>query len=261
MYDLPELQAANDALWAAIATRLASEGVSDAPERLTRGGALETLWSHPDLLLSQTCGYPFATTLRNRVQLVATPRYGAPGCSGPFYRSAIVVRADAPAGSLSDLRGARCAVNDLFSNSGMNLLRVEIAPLAHGQPFFGAVAISGSHEASAVAVADREADVAALDCVTWAHLQRFRPAMTGHLRVLTWTARSPGLPLITGLRTDALTRAALVRALEGVANDPDLSDLRAELLLEGFDSLPAQRYHAILHLERMATARGYAQLA
>jgi ABC-type phosphate/phosphonate transport system substrate-binding protein len=261
MYDPPELHAANDGLWTAIATRLAAEGVKDAPERLTRGGAPEAAWTHPDLLLAQTCGYPFATSLQNRVALIATPRYGALGCDGPFYRSAVVVRADAPATSLADLRGARCAVNDLASNSGMNLLRVEIAPLAQEGPFFGAVAISGSHEASAAAVADAEADVAAIDCVTWALLQRFRPKMTRRLRVLTWTVRSPGLPFITSARTDTVTRAALLRALEGVARDPSLSDVRAELMLEGFESLPAQQYRAILHLERIAAAQGYPQLA
>ncbi len=38
MYDLPELEAANDALWAAIAERLVAQGLEDTPDRLTRGG-------------------------------------------------------------------------------------------------------------------------------------------------------------------------------------------------------------------------------
>jgi hypothetical protein len=47
--------------------------------------------------------------------------------------------------SLDDLRGGRCAVNDLGSNSGMNLLRAEIAPLANGKAFFKSVLVTGSH--------------------------------------------------------------------------------------------------------------------
>jgi len=261
MYDLPELRAANDALWSAIAARLKADGVRRVPSELTRGLPLEEAWTNPALLLAQTCGYPLATSLHDRVQLVATPRYRVPGCEGAFHRSAVVVRDDATATCLADLRGGRCAINDRASNSGMNLLRVEIAPLARKQSFFGAVTVTGSHEASATAVADGDADVAAIDCVTWAHLQRFRPATTKRLRVLMWTVRSPGLPFITSARTDAATRAALGLALDAAARDPALSDVRGELMLEGFNALPASQYHAVLYLEQIATAQGYPRLA
>jgi ABC-type phosphate/phosphonate transport system substrate-binding protein len=197
------------------------------------------------------------TTLKGRAHLVATPRHGAPGCDGPLHRSAVVVRRDDPATVLADLRGRRCAVNDLASNTGMNLLRALIAPLSDGEAFFGAVIVTGAHAASATAVATGEADLAAIDCVTLALLQRLRPAMTRPLRVLAWTAASPGLPLITAVATDTLTRAALGRALADTARDPSLRETRAELLLEGFDVIPAARYEAILDLERGAVAHGY----
>jgi ABC-type phosphate/phosphonate transport system substrate-binding protein len=260
MYDLPELAAANDALWAAIRNRLEAEGVTDVPGQLTRGAPLDEVWSDPGLLLSQTCGYPLMTSLRGRVALVATPHYRAPGCEGPLYRSAVVVRADHPARDLADLRGARCAVNGLHSNSGMNLPRAEFAPLAGGAAFFGAVTITGGHAASVQAVAGAEADVAAIDCVTWAHFQRLRPAMVGSLRVLAWTGASPGLPLITAAATDLETRAALARALAEVARDPALEEIRAELLLDGFSRLETADYQSILDLERTAIELGYPTL-
>jgi ABC-type phosphate/phosphonate transport system substrate-binding protein len=256
MYDPPELQAANDVLWAAIGARLEAEGV-DAPQRLTRALPLDAIWSDPGLLLAQTCGYPLMTTLRDRVAVVATPRYGAPGCEGPLHRSAVVVRRNDPATTLADLRGRRYALNDPASNTGMNLIRSVIAPLTHGEAFFGAVIVSGAHAASAEAVAAGEADVAGIDCVTFALLQRLRPATTRPLRVLAWTAPSPGLPLITAVTTSAGTRAALSRALADVVRDPSLRETRAELLLEGFEFLPPSRYEAVLDLERSAVAQGY----
>jgi ABC-type phosphate/phosphonate transport system substrate-binding protein len=256
MYDPPELQAANDALWAAIAARLESDGL-DTPQRLTRGLPLEGVWSDPGLLLAQTCGYPLMTTLRDRVCVVATPRYGAPGCDGPFHRSAVVVRQNDLAASLADLRGRRYALNDLASNTGMNLMRSLIAPLAGGEAFFGAVTVTGAHAASAEAVAVGEADVAAIDCVTFALLQRLRPAVTRPLRVLAWTASSPGLPLITAVATSAGARAAVSRALADTVRDPSLRETREELLLEGFEFLAASCYDAVLDLERSAVAHGY----
>jgi ABC-type phosphate/phosphonate transport system substrate-binding protein len=256
MYDPPELQAANDALWSAIGARLGCEGV-EAPERLTRGVPLGAIWSDPALLLAQTCGYPLMTALKGRVQVVATPRYGAPGCEGSHHRSAVVVRQNDPAAVLADLRGRRFALNDPASNTGMNLIRALIAPLVHGEAFFSVVTVTGGHAASAEAVANGEADVAAIDGVTFALLQRLHPGVTRRLRVLAWTETSPGLPLITGIATTAATRAALSRALADTARDPSLRETRAELLLEGFDVLPASRYEAVLELERIAIAQGY----
>jgi ABC-type phosphate/phosphonate transport system substrate-binding protein len=255
------LEAAHDALWAAIAERLAADGVDGVPERLTRGAPLEAIWTDPGLLLAQTCGYPLVTSLKRRVEVVATPRYSARGCDGAAYRSAVVVREGDPAQCLADLCGRRAAVNDLASNSGMNLLRAEIAPLAQGAPFFAAVTITGAHALSLEAVAGGEADVAAIDCVSLAHLQRLRPRATQGLRVLAWTMAAPGLPLIAAAATDAAPLAALRRALAEAARDPALAAARAQLLLDGFEILPEGAYDAIVSLERGAVERGYPILA
>ncbi len=261
MYDLPELQAANDALWAAIAERLVAQGVEGVPDRLTRDIPLEAVWTDPGLLLGQTCGYPLVASLGQRVRVVATPRYTAPGCDGALYRSALIVRASDPAIGLADLRGRAAAVNDPASNSGMNLLRVEIAPLAHGASFFAAVTITGGHVASVAAVAEGRADLAAIDCITWAHLQRLRPDTTKALRVIAWTKATPGLPLIAAVTIDATLLAALRQALAEVAHDPALAALRDALLLDGFETLPNTAYDAILALERDAIAQGYPTVA
>lgn len=257
MYDLPELQAANDALWRAIAARLAAIGVDDVPKRLTRAPDLEAVWTSPALLLAQTCGYPLIKMLGRRVQLVATPRYRAPGCEGPFRRSAVVVRAHEAASRLADLRGARVAVNDMMSDSGMNLLRAAIAPLAGGEGFFSETVVTGAHLASAEAVAFGKADVAAMDAVTWAHLGRWRPELAFRLRVLAWTERTPGLPLITAATTDAATLQALRHALAEVAGDPQLAEVRETLRLDGFSLLPRHHYQLTAHLEERAEALGY----
>jgi len=260
MYDLPELREANDALWAALSRTLMDQGVQ-APARLDRDTPLETLWRDPRLLIAQTCGYPLAKSLQGQVRLLATPRYRARGCDGPFYRSAVIVRRGDPAGNLADLRGQRCAINDPTSNSGMNLLRAEIAPLADNGRFFGAVVFTGAHLASAEAVAGGAADTAAIDCVTWAHLQRHRPALTDQLDVLAWTASSPGLPLIAARGLPAATYDALDQALREISIDPALRPAREMLLLDGFNTLPLTHYRAALHLEDIAVAQGYPTVA
>ncbi|KGM31765.1 hypothetical protein P409_25335, partial [Inquilinus limosus MP06] len=101
MYDLPEVRWATDALWAAVAARLSAAGIAAAPA-LDRESSLPDLWTDPALLLSQTCGNPYVRRHRDRLRLVATPRYAAAGCDGPRYSSQLVVRDDAPGEGLAD---------------------------------------------------------------------------------------------------------------------------------------------------------------
>ena len=82
MYDRAETHAANDRLWAGICDRLRGAGVA-APQSLTRGeGAYWPAWQSPELIFSQTCGFPFRARLQGRVQLVGTPDFGVEGCRG-----------------------------------------------------------------------------------------------------------------------------------------------------------------------------------
>lgn len=242
MYELPEVQWATDALWSGIASRLSTAGVAAAPA-LDRDLGLHDLWTDPALLLSQTCGNPYVRHYRDRLRLVATPCYAAPGCDGPFYRSLLVARADAPGEGLADFRGAVCAVNDWDSLSGW----VALAAALPEPPdrFFRAALVTGAHADSLAAVAAREADVAAVDCVTHALLQRHRPAALAGLRVIGRTAPAPGLPFVTRRDVGDATVDALRAALREALADPALEEVRAALLIEGIEVLDEAAYDAI----------------
>ncbi len=261
MYDLPEVTAATDALWAGMARALTREGLDGVPEALTRGVDLDQLWRSPELLFSQTCGYPLLHAYKDALRLVATPVYDAAGCQGPDYVSMIVVREDDPAGGLGDLRGRRAAINSVTSQSGYSALRATVADLAQEGRFFGKVVTSGSHGASLAMVAAGEADVCAADCVTHALLSRHRPEALAGLRVLARSPAAPGLPYVTraaaGDELVARLRAGLFAALK----DPDLATAREALLLAGAEVLPLSVYRPILEMEARAEALGYAEVA
>ncbi|NPD66231.1 PhnD/SsuA/transferrin family substrate-binding protein [Lichenicola cladoniae] len=257
MYDLPELRPHTQALWQAIAGVIGRAGIA-APAVLGQPDDLAAHWRDPAVLLSQTCGYPLLS-LPDHVRVVATPVYEAPGCEGPRYRSAIIVHRDAEAGSLSAMRGRVCAINSIDSNSGMNLLRVTVAPLAGKNAFFGDLIVTGSHAASIDAVGRGTADLAAIDCVTFALLRRYRPALVDRVRLLDWTVASPGLPLVTA--QGEATRLALRRALTEIATDPAHRETCRALLIEGFVELDRDAYDAVQRLEDDARNAGYPRLA
>ncbi len=261
MYDLPPLRAATDEFWSAIAERLRAAGIAEVPSALTRDMGHVDTWRDPRLLFGQACQYPLASAWHDSVRLLALPVYAVPGCEGSRYRSAIIVRANDLAQGLADLRGRRCAVNERDSNSGSNLLRAAIAPLADQGRFFASVALSGGHLASVRAVAQGSADVAAIDCVSYAHIRRFDPEITAGLRILDWTPSSPGLPYVTARVSDAATVSALRAALAAVQADPALAAVRDALKLSGIDFAVDEDYVEVRQLERGALERGYPELA
>ncbi len=259
MYDFPETAAANDAFWAAIASRLNARGV-EAPAELTRGADLAASWRDPGLLFGQTCGYPYMKGLREAVVLIATPEYAFPGCEGASHRSFIVCREGDLRRGLEAFRGGLAAVNSFDSDSGMNLFRAAIVPFARGAPFFGAVVATGSHEASLEAVAEGRADLAAIDCVTFGLMLRIRP---GHVRRVSIVAQSPpsaGRPFVASAGLPVATIAAVREALFATLADPALAGARATLGLKGARLATPADYERVLEIEREAERAGYPRL-
>src|SRR5665811_293725 len=100
--------------------------------------------------------------------------YGFEGCEGAKHCSFLIVRRGEAERGLAGFRGARAAINARDSNTGMNLFRAAIAPLAKGHPFFSDVVVTGAHALSFAAVAEGTADIAAIDCVSFGLLRRGR---------------------------------------------------------------------------------------
>jgi ABC-type phosphate/phosphonate transport system substrate-binding protein len=251
------LAEATSQLWQFLRDMLKAAGISDVPDALDHDIPYDAAWLDPQLLLSQTCGFPYVKRLRDRVRLVATPAYGFPGCEGATMCSFIVVRQDFPAETVVDLRGTRAAINSPDSNSGANLFRASVAPLAGSDRFFSDIVETGSHHGSLVAVATDRADVAAIDCITFENFRRFRPDVVEGIRVLSRTMSGPGLPLITrGDASDA--EIEIMRdALKASLTEPSLAATREVLGLVGFEYLTPEDYEPLLQAEQKARSLGF----
>lgn len=261
MYDLPALRPATDALWTAIARSLSAKDLPDVPAQLTRDLDPEVLWTAPDLLLAQACGLPFVTLLRDRVQHVATPTYDLPGCAGGDYCSWIIVREADGFGTMAELRDRRAAINAPHSQSGANALAWLTIPLAERRPFFARIIVTGAHLASIDAVRSGLADCAAIDCVTWALIERTAPARLQGLRIIAAGPAAPALPFITSRATDAATITLLRRALTAVIADGQNTAVCQALGLAGIAPCDAGVYQHITALHEQALQDGCANLA
>lgn len=216
---------------------------------------LKELWLSPQLLMTQTCGYPLMKILRGQVQVVGRPVYQLPHSSGGNHCSLIVARADDPRQRLEDFRGSHGLLNAQDSNSGMNLFRHTLAPLQRDGQFFAQVSLTGGHRNSLAAIKAGEGDLAAIDSVTFDYLARDHSEEVAGVKVIARTASGPCLPYITRIGGDAqATREAMNQALK------DLPEVAAVLAIT--EVLPASEadYQVLLQYERAAMHMGITQL-
>lgn len=241
MYDL--YRPDSEALIQAVQDLLAARGVAVTP--VWPQEDLLTHWQSDELLLSQACGYPLVTRL-TEVQTVGCFHYSAPGCEGIRYRSLLVVRQSDRDKTLADFRGSRAVCNAPDSQSGYNVFMQMVGPLAQSGNFFNDVIFSGSHRQSLVEIGEGRADIAAIDCVTFALLQRHAPQLISELAVIGASPAAPGLPLITARNTPPSRIALLRDALRQLVSDPTYRTLCAALFISGFSDVSRQDYAPIL---------------
>jgi hypothetical protein len=259
MYALPEMAAANAAVWAAVREKLTD--IEALPALLAPLPTALPEAIAPGTLFSQMCGYPLRRLYNGQYRLLGTPLYDLPGCGWfaegvPSHCSFIVVSGRARAETVAELRGSRFALNGFDSNSGMNLPRRLLAPLAGGRAFFSSVIVSGGHVRSMEMVAAGEADVASIDCVTYGFCALYRPELVARLRVVAETPASPAIPFITASATPSATAAALTSILVG-----DVGEALAGLRIAAVMPPRPEAYEAVMAYEAEAAALGFPVLA
>ncbi|WP_219266954.1 phosphate/phosphite/phosphonate ABC transporter substrate-binding protein [Pseudomonas sp. Xaverov 259] len=229
---------------------------------LTRRNAdhldLHGLWLAPELLVTQTCGYPLMTQLRGKVRVIGRPRYELAHSSNGEHCSLLLTRDDNPRTQLADFYNSRGVINGHDSNSGMNLLRERLAPLQHDGRFFANVGISGAHRESLRWLREGRADLAAIDSVTYDYLARFAAEEVSGLRIVTHSAPSPTLPYIGPLHLND-QQAAHIRDVMNQALQ-DLPHVVATLGIQAVLPASEDDYQVLLNYQQAAATAGYPHL-
>jgi len=245
MYDSFLTYESSNCLWEAI--RDGSER-RDLPETLDKFACCSTVWkSGPQLTLTQSCGYPLVREYFSHLKVVATPLYAAAGCSGTNYRSALIVRSSIGARTLGEYlscnTGLTIAVNSFGSFSGWLMLLSSLADSLKHTPStrerkIKRVVVTGSHIGSLKAVQDGTADIACIDCVSFALARNHCPLLTEGIRVIGWGLPAPALPYVTHSEASAEDVAALRKGLTFMmqSTKKDVMEARQHHLLAGVDT-------------------------
>ena len=194
MYNRPELAEAHSAYWNLIRQHLGNAGIA-SPAALSQDAEEFSVWNHPQLVLSQTCGMPYRLFLHGKVNLVGTPDFGLDGCPPGHYNSAVIVHKDDAGRALASFEHSVFAYNQNISQSGYAAIinHTNALGLSLKQPLQ-----THSHIESARAVAEKRAAIASIDAVTWRLVEKYEP-FANEIAVLEWTTPTPGLPYITSI--------------------------------------------------------------
>jgi ABC-type phosphate/phosphonate transport system substrate-binding protein len=223
-----------------------------ATQRLDAHGLdLKQLWLSPQLLVTQTCGYPLMTQLRGQVQVVGRPVFQLPHSADGNHCSLLVARADDPRQRLENFRGSHGLLNSQDSNSGMNLLRHALAPLQQDGRFFAQVSLTGGHRNSLAWIKAGKGDLAAIDSVTFDYLARDGSEEVAGVKVIGRTACGPCLPYITRVGADA---EGICEAMNQALRE--LPEMAQVLAIS--EVLPAREedYQVLLDYQRQAQEQG-----
>jgi phosphonate transport system substrate-binding protein len=164
-------------------------------------GAVDAAW---------LCGYPFLQHEENLALL------GVPIWRGePLYQSYLIVRADDPATSLSDLRGGTHAYSDPDSNSGWLVTVSDIVRMGQRpEAFFTRTLFSYGHRNVARSVAGGLTRSGSIDGYVWEALAQVEPELTALTKVIGRSEKLGFPPFVTrkdhvGSQLEGLLRKAL----------------------------------------------------
>jgi ABC-type phosphate/phosphonate transport system substrate-binding protein len=212
------------------------------------------------LVFGHTCGYPLMTRLQEHFAPFCVPVIDVPGTNGRCYSSRFIVARDSAIRSIEQSRGRVAAVNTPDSNSGMNVLRHAVANFDVDGRFFSRVLASGGHLYSLRAVAGGEADIAAIDCVSYQLIEDQWPELTRQVDTIGYSVETNGLPfVIANSKRGGMDTGAMIERLNQ-ALDSAPGTVRQRLHLREFASVELDDYRQILEIEDFAVRHGYPEL-
>ncbi len=218
----------------------------------------EKILSHPHLFIGQTCGYPYVYKWQPTHDVVCVAEFAVKGCHAGQYSSWIIAHADSAKSDLAEFTGSTAAINNINSNSGMNVFRYAVSKHANSPSFFKNVLVSGSHILSMNLVAAGKADIAAIDAATY-HFAIQQGVIDAHdLKIIGQTRYTTGLPFIVAKTLD-IDRRIIIDGLN--ASLDSISAANGALLnISGFRPVQAADYGCIRELALKARQNGYPQL-
>lgn len=183
--------------------------------------------------------------------VVAPQMYGK-----TLYYSYIIVSADSPIKSFSDLKGKKFAFTDPKSNTGKLVPTYILAKMGETpDSYFGKYIFSGSHDNSIEAVAKKIVDGAAVDHLIYEYIKDKNPAFVAGTKVLEKYGPYGMPPFVTRSDLDPQIKEQLKTILLGMDKDPKGKELINKIMIEKFVEVKDSLYDSVREMREWEEAQ------
>ena len=188
------------------------------------------------------CGITFATAPEGRYRYLATMVVDSPELPAGYYDSLLITTAKGGLSSPADFDPARhrAVINERGSFSG-SLTFAAYMQAAHGISL-GEVMRSGAHLKSIAMVASGEADLAAIDRISFSLARHASPQDVDGVSVIGRTASHPGIAFVADAGLPDPVVRKLRAAIMEFRDDPAWPELQAILGVADITVLDPQNY-------------------
>lgn len=167
------------------------------------------------------------------------------------YHSYIIVNRDNPMQSFDELKGRKFAFTDPRSNTGYlvptyMLARRNTTP----QAFFGETFFSHSHDNSIKAVAEGQADGAAVDSLIWEFMHSIDPGLTEKTKIVEKSPPYGIPPIVVHPALDTATKQQLQEVFFSLHQDPQAATVLKKLQIDRFDEANDAAYDTVRDMGR-----------
>lgn len=153
-----------------------------------------------EIQMGWICGLPYvwkADSGQPPVELLAAPVMAAPRYQNqPVYFSDVIVHADSPFTTFSDLCGTRWVYNEPHSHSGYNLVAYHLTTLGEDWTYFSEVSASGAHQISLQMIRNGRCEATAIDSTVLEIALAQDATLHSHIRIIKTLGPSPIPPWV-----------------------------------------------------------------
>jgi len=231
-----------------------ADGVGRRPVFLQRKtyGELNALVAREEVDLAFVCSGPYTKGHEEfGMELLAVPvSHGK-----KTYQSYIIVPRLSGVQAFDDLRRRRFAFTDPDSNTGCLVPTYMLARRGETPTgFFRDVYYTHSHDNSIRAVAEGQADGAAVDSLIWEFLNSVDPTLTSRTRVIARSEPYGIPPVVVHPRMDPRLKERLRALLLGLHRDPRAAPVLRTLQIDRFEAGTDSLYDSVREIRRWVEA-------
>ncbi len=172
------------------------------------------------------------------------------------YHSYIIANSSSAISSFTDLKGKKFAFTDPQSNTGALVPTYMLARMGETpKSYFKEIFYSHSHDNSIRAVADGQADGAAVDSLIWEFINKIEPSLTARTRIVEKSPPYGIPPVVVPAGLDAATRKKLKEIFLTLHNDKKAVHLLEKIQLDRFVEGNDAMYGTVREMNRWVEQR------